>query len=81
MEILTLQPNKEDAGTRIDAWLAANVEELTRSAAVRLIEEGRVTRGGKPLVKKDKVIGGETIDVTVKYATGTEMTVPLSRRD
>ena len=65
MEILTLQPNKEDAGTRIDAWLAANVEELTRSAAVRLIEEGRVTRGGKPLVKKDKVIGGETIEVAL----------------
>ena len=65
MESLTLQPNKEDAGTRLDAWLAANVEELTRSAAVRLIEEGRVTRGGKPLVKKDKVIGGETIEVAL----------------
>ena len=65
MEILTLQPNKEDAGTRIDAWLAANVEELTRSAAVRLIEEGQVTRDGKPLVKKDKVTGGETIQVVL----------------
>ena len=65
MEILTLQPNKEDAGTRLDAWLAANVEELTRSTAVRLIEEGRVTRDGKPLVKKDKITGGETIEVTL----------------
>ena len=27
MEILTLQPNKEDAGTRIDAWLASQVEQ------------------------------------------------------
>ena len=61
MEILTLQPNKEDAGTRLDAWLAANVEELTRSAAVWLIEDGKVTRDGKPLVKKDKITGGETI--------------------
>ena len=65
MEILTLQPNKEDAGTRLDAWLAANVEDLTRSAAVRLIEEGRVTREGKPLVKKDKITGGETIEVVL----------------
>ena len=65
MEILTLQPNKEDAGIRMDAWLAANVEELTRSAAVRLIEEGRVTRDGKPLVKKDKITGGETIEVVL----------------
>ena len=65
MESLTLQPNKEDAGARLDAWLAANVEELTRSAAVRLIEEGRVTRDGKPLVKKDKITGGETIEVAL----------------
>ena len=65
MEILTLQPNKEDAGTRLDAWLAANVEDLTRSAAVRLIEEGRVTREGKPLAKKDKITGGETIEVVL----------------
>ena len=65
MESLTLQPNKEDAGTRLDAWLAANVEELTRSAAVRLIEEGRVTRDGRPLVKKDKITGGETIEVAL----------------
>ena len=42
MEILTLQLNKEDAGTRIDAWLAANLEDVTRSAAQRLIEEERV---------------------------------------
>ena len=39
MEILTLQPNQEDAGTRVDAWLAGNLEELTRSAAARLLEE------------------------------------------
>ena len=43
MEILTLQPNKEDAGTRLDAWLAANVEDLTRSAAQKLLEKGAVT--------------------------------------
>ena len=65
MESLTLQPNKEDAGTRLDALQAANVEELTRSAAVRLIEEGRVTRDGRPLVKKDKITGGETIEVAL----------------
>ena len=40
MEILTLQPNQEDAGTRIDAWLAANLEDVTRSGAQRVLEEG-----------------------------------------
>ena len=47
MEKQTLQPNKEDAGRRIDAWLAETLEDMTRSAAQRLIEEGRVTCGGK----------------------------------
>ena len=46
MEILTLQPNQEDAGTRIDAWLAAILEDVTRSGAQRLLEEGKVTKDG-----------------------------------
>ena len=61
MENLTLQANKEDAGTRVDAWLAARVEGLTRSAAARLLEEGRVTWGGKPLAKNHKLTGAETL--------------------
>ena len=63
MEIRTLQPNKEDAGTRVDAWLAANLEDLTRSAAARLLEEGSVTCGGKALAKNYKLTGAETISV------------------
>ncbi len=62
MEILTLQPNKEDAGRRIDAWLAETIEDMTRSAAQRLIEEGRVTCGGKALAKNYKLSGGETVE-------------------
>ena len=63
MEILTLQPNKEDAGKRVDAWLAANLEDVTRSAAARLLEEGRVTCGGKALAKNYKLTGTETLEV------------------
>ena len=63
MEILTLQPNKEDAGRRVDAWLAANLEDMTRSAAARLLEEGRVTCGGKALAKNYKLTGAETLEV------------------
>jgi len=47
MEILTLQPNKEDAGRRIDAWLAETLEDTTRSAAQRLLEDGKVTCGAR----------------------------------
>lgn len=54
MEILKLQPNQEDAGTRIDAWLAANLEDMTRSAAQRLLEEGAVTCHGIPVKKNSR---------------------------
>ena len=65
MEILTLQPNKEDAGQRVDAWLAVNLEDVTRSAAQRLLEEGRVTCDGKPLAKNYKLTGRETLEVAL----------------
>ena len=65
MEILTLQPNKEDAGRRIDAWLAETMEDMTRSAAQRLLEEGRVTCGGKALAKNYKLTGSETVEVAL----------------
>ena len=65
MENLTLQANKEDAGTRVDAWLAAHVEGLTRSAAARLLEEGRVTWAGKALAKNHKLTGAETLEVSL----------------
>ena len=51
METRTLRPAETDAGKRVDAWLAGQLEELTRSAAQRLLEEGRVTLDGKPLAK------------------------------
>ena len=65
MEILTLQPNQEDAGTRIDAWLAANLEDVTRSGAQRLLEEGTVTKDGKALAKNYKLTGCEILEVSL----------------
>ena len=65
MEILTLQPNKEDAGKRIDAWLAANLEDMTRSAVQRLLEEGQVVCDGKQLPKNYKLNGSETLEVSL----------------
>lgn len=65
MELLTLQPKTEDAGRRIDAWLSEQVEELTRSAVQRLIQDGCVTVNGKALAKNYKVSGGETVEVAL----------------
>ena len=68
MEKRTLQPNKEDAGKRIDAWLSSVLEDMTRSAAQRLLEEGRVTCGGKVPAKNYKLTGAETVEVELPEA-------------
>ena len=65
MEILQLQVNKEDAGKRVDAWLAAQMEDMTRSAVQRLLEEGRITVGGKVPAKNYKLNGTECLEVTL----------------
>ena len=65
METLTLHPAETDAGTRVDAWLAGRVEDLTRSAAQRLLEDGRVTLDGRPLAKNYKLAGGEALTVSL----------------
>lgn len=63
MERRTLQAGPEDSGRRLDSFLAERLEELTRSAAVRLIEEGRVTAEGKPLTKHYRLRGNEAFQV------------------
>ena len=53
------------AGERLDAFLARRGENLTRSAAQRLIEEGRVQRNGKPGKKNDKLNTGDVITFSI----------------
>ena len=52
-------------GERLDAFVARVCPDLSRSAAQRLIEEGCVTRNGKPGKKNDKLNLGDEISVTV----------------
>ena len=54
-----------ESGTRIDAWLSANVPDLTRNAAQRLLTEGMVTVNGKPPKKNYKVSAGDAVTVTI----------------
>ena len=63
METITLQVKPEDAGARVDVWLAANRKDLTRSAVQRLLEEGRITCAGRTLAKKRRLSGGELLEV------------------
>ena len=65
MEKLTLITTETDAGTRLDAYLAANLEATTRSGAVKLIESGQVSVGGKVPAKNYKLRSGDTVEVTL----------------
>ena len=63
MTPLILTP--EAGGERLDAFLARSGEGLTRSAAQRLLEEGAVTSGGRPLKKSEKTAPGQVIEVVL----------------
>jgi 23S rRNA pseudouridine1911/1915/1917 synthase len=62
-QIIQVRPG--DAGGRVDAYLAAEIEDLTRSAAQRLLEEGNVCSGGKALAKNYRLAGNETLEVSL----------------
>jgi len=72
METQTLRANPENAA-RLDAFLAAQAEGLTRSAAARLIEEGRVLVDGRRPVKSLRLTGGETVTVELPDPEPTEV--------
>ncbi len=53
------------AGERLDAFLARSLENMSRSGAQHLLEEGCVLRNGKPGKKNDKLNIGDEIRVTL----------------
>ena len=55
----------DTTGERLDAFLARSVPELTRSAAQRLLEDGCVTIGGKPVKKNYRTTSGDEITVEI----------------
>jgi len=68
-----------DAGKRLDA-LCAEIAEITRSAAARLIEDGNVTVSGRAQPKKYTARAGEEIEITLPEAKECEATpedIPL----
>ena len=60
---MTLYP--DIPGERLDAYLARAVEDLTRSAAQKLIDEECVLRNGKKAKKNDKLAIGDEITLTI----------------
>ena len=53
----------DTAGERLDAFLARSVEDLSRSAAQKLLEKGAVTLSGRPAKKNEKTAEGMTVEV------------------
>ena len=63
MTRLTLTADRE--GERADAFLARCVPGLTRSAAQRLLEEGRAACAGRPVKKNDRLEPGQELELTL----------------
>lgn len=53
------------AGERLDAFLARQVPELSRSGAQKLLESGAVRCNGKLGRKNDRLQPGDTVEVTI----------------
>ena len=58
----------EESGERIDALLARNMEELSRSAVQRLIEQGSVSLKGRPVKKNYKCSAGDCFQIILPEA-------------
>lgn len=61
MNIVTIV--SQESAERIDALLARSIEGLTRSAAQRLLEQGRVTKSGLAVKKNYKTAAGDVFEV------------------
>ena len=61
------------AGQRADQFLAAALDGLTRSAAQKLLEEGRVLRGGKALKKNDRLQPGDVLTLCIPDPSPVEI--------
>ena len=63
----------DTAGERIDALLARNVENLSRSAAQRLLEQGDVLVNGSAVRKNYKSTVGDEVRVSLPQAEEVEL--------
>ena len=60
---MTLYP--DIPGERLDAFLARSIENMSRSGAQKLLEEGCVLRNGKPGKKNDKLNMGDAVEYEI----------------
>lgn len=75
-ELRTLSVPEGVAGERIDSALT-RVLGLSRTAVVKLLEDGDITTGGKAMPKSDRVTAGQVIDVLMPAPVNTDP-IPLT---
>lgn len=75
-ELRTLSVPEGVAGERIDSALT-RVLGLSRTAVVKLLEDGDITTGGKAMPKSDRVTAGQVIDVLMPAPINTDP-IPLT---
>ena len=63
----------ETSGLRLDVFLSQTLENLTRSAAQKLLEAGAVTQNGKVLRKQDKTQAGAVYAVELPEVREVEI--------
>lgn len=72
MEQLEFLVAFEQEGQRLDAFLAKNQQQLSRSAVQALLEQGLVLKNGREANKKDKTKVGDAIVMLIPDAKPTE---------
>jgi len=75
-ELRTLSVPEGVAGERIDSALT-RVLGLSRTAVVKLLEDGDITTGGKAMPKSDRVTAGQVIEVLMPAPINTD-SIPLT---
>ncbi|HKG14683.1 MAG TPA: RluA family pseudouridine synthase [Pyrinomonadaceae bacterium] len=70
---LVFEVSEEDAGARLDAFLAARVEGVSRTTLKRAVEEGDVLVGGLASKPSYKLRAGERVEAELPEPPATEV--------
>ncbi len=65
MELRIIEAPVDAGAQRADRFLSEALSELSRSAAQKLLENGAVTMGGKPVKKNQQLAPGAVLEVTL----------------